>query len=137
MERGRLYSRLARPLFFALPPEGAHHLALGLLRLPLPWRRIGDVPEDPALHTDLAGIALRNPVGLAAGFDKSCRLVTALGEIGFGYVVAGTVTRRPRRGNPKPRIVRRPDTLSIVNSMGLPNGGAQYAAKRLRAARRT
>src|SRR5439155_22006090 len=99
-----LYRRLARPVFFALPPEGAHHLALGLLRLPLPWRRIGGVAEDPALQTDLAGIRLRNPVGLAAGFDKSSRLVTALGAIGFGYVVTGTVTRASRKGNAKPRI---------------------------------
>src|SRR5438105_2731929 len=113
MERGRLYRGLARPVFFALPPEGAHHLAQSLLRLPLPWRRIGGVLADPVLRTNLAGIGLANPVGLAAGFDKSCRLVTALGEIGFGYVVTGTVTRRPRKGNPKPRIVRRPDELAI------------------------
>src|SRR5205823_5706237 len=90
-----------------------------------------------SLEIDLAGIRLRNPVGLAAGFDKSCRVVTSLGEIGFGYVVVGTVTRRPRKGNPKPRILRRPASLSIVNSMGLPNRGAEYAARRLRAARRT
>ena len=132
-----LYRRLARPVFFVLPPEGAHHLAQGLLRLPLPWHRIGAVPEDPSLHTDLAGIPLRNPVGLAAGFDKSSRLVTALGEIGFGYVVTGTITRNARRGNAKPRIVRHPDELAIVNSMGLPNKGAAYAAGRLMKATRT
>src|SRR5438132_6286895 len=132
-----LYRRLVRPMFFALPPEGAHHMAQGMLRLPLPWRRIGGIRPDPALELHLAGIPLRNPLGLAAGFDKSCRLVTALGEIGFGYVVTGTVTRRPRKGNPKPRIVRRPGELAIVNSMGLPNKGAAYAAGRLRTARRT
>src|SRR2546421_156608 len=132
-----LYRRLARPLLFALPPEAAHRVAIDLLRLPLPWNRIGGVPADPSLGIDLAGIRLRNPVGLAAGFDKSCRVVTSLGEVGFGYVVVGTVTRRPRKGNPKPRILRRPQSLSIVNSMGLPNRGAEYAARRLRAARRT
>jgi dihydroorotate dehydrogenase len=132
-----LYRRLGRPVFFALPPEGAHHLAQGLLRLPLPWRRIGGVPDDPALRTDLAGIPLRNPVGLAAGFDKSSRLVTSLGEIGFGYVVTGTVTLAARRGNAKPRIVRHPEHLAIVNSMGLPNKGAAYVARRLMKARRT
>src|SRR4051794_33487598 len=114
-----LYRRLARPVFFALPPEGAHHLAQGLLRLPLPWERIGGVHQDPSLRTDLAGIPLRNPVGLAAGFDKSARLVTALGALGFGYVVTGTVTRNARAGNAKPRIVRSPGELAIVNSMGL------------------
>jgi dihydroorotate dehydrogenase subfamily 2 len=132
-----LYRRLARPVFFALPPEEAHHLAQWLLRLPLPWRRIGGVSQDPALRTDLAGIPLRNPVGLAAGFDKSSRLVTALGEIGFGYVVTGTVTRDARKGNTKPRIVRHPERLAIVNSMGLPNKGAAYAARRLMKARGT
>src|SRR5438309_406423 len=132
-----LYRRLARPLLFALPPEAAHRVAIDLLRLPLPWSRIGGVQHDPGLEVDLAGIRLRNPVGLAAGFDKSCRVVTALGEIGFGYVVGGTVTRRPRRGNARPRIIRRPASRSIVNSMGLPNRGAAYAAKRLLRARRT
>src|SRR5437773_6454696 len=113
MERGRLYRWLARPLFFSLSPEGAHHLAQGMLRLPLPWERIGGVPTDPALATDLAGIPLRNPVGLAAGFDKSCRVVTALGELGFGYLVTGTVTRRSRKGNAKPRIARHPQEQAI------------------------
>src|SRR5205823_8881859 len=131
------YRRLARPVLFALAPETAHRLAVDLLTLLLPWRRIGGVSHDPALEVDLAGLRLRNPVGLAAGFDKSCRVVTALGEIGFGYVVGGTVTRRRRRGNPKPRIVRRRESQAIVNSMGLPNRGAAYAAKRLLSARRT
>src|SRR2546429_5916567 len=137
MGRLHLYERLARPAFFALPPEGAHHLAQEMLRLPLPWRRIGGVEQDPSLRTDLAGLEFRNPVGLAAGFDKSARLVTALGELGFGYVVAGTVTRNARRGNAKPRIVRHPEQLAIVNSMGLPNRGAAYAARRLMKATRT
>src|SRR5438067_12855213 len=131
------YRRLARPLLFALAPETAHHLAVDLLTLPLPWRRIGGVARDSALEVDLAGIRLRNPVGLAAGFDKSCRVVAALGEIGFGYVVGGTVTRRPRRGNPKPRLVRRPQSDTIVNAMGLPNRRAAHPPTRLRRARRT
>src|SRR5919198_426908 len=101
--------RVARRLFFALPPEAAHRLA--------------------------GAILLRNPVGLAAGFDKSCRYLPALTELGFGYVVAGTVTRRPRRGNPKPRIIRRTRGGAVVNSMGLPNRGAGFAAERLRSVR--
>jgi dihydroorotate dehydrogenase len=131
------YRALARPLFFALPPEAAHRLAGGILRLPLPWRSISGVVDHPSLRADLAGISLRNAVGLAAGFDKSCRFLPALGELGFGYLVAGTVTRRPRAGNPRPRIVRRPGPRSMVNSMGLPNRGAAYAAARLRRSRRT
>src|SRR5438270_151180 len=61
-----LYRRLARPVLFALPPEGAHHVAQALLRLPLPWRRIGGVERDPMLELDLAGIHLAHPVGLEA-----------------------------------------------------------------------
>src|SRR5919197_5815253 len=110
-----LYRALARPAFFSLSPEGAHHLAQGLLRMPLPWKAIGAVRDDPRLQVNLAGIPLRNPVGLAAGFDKSCRVLPALSRLGFGYLVGGTVTRHPRRGNPKPRIVRRTRTRSIVN----------------------
>src|SRR5919198_3363441 len=127
--------RVARRLFFALPPEAAHRLAGAILRFPLPWRRIGGVPADPPLELEVTGIRLRNPVGLAAGFDKSCRYLRALTELGFGYVVAGTVTRRPRRGNPKPRIIRRSRRGAVVNSMGLPNRGAGFAAERLRSVR--
>jgi dihydroorotate dehydrogenase len=132
-----LYRAVGRPLFFALPPEAAHQVAGVVLRLPLPWKAIGGVLDDPVLHAQVAGIALRNPVGLAAGFDKSCRFLSALGGLGFGYVVGGSLTRAPRPGNPKPRIVRRPADRAIVNSMGLPNRGAEYAAQRLRLHRTT
>ena len=71
-----------------------------------------------------------NPVGLAAGFDKNCELSTALFDIGFGYLTLGTVTLNPREGNPKPRIWRYPGK-SIVNSMGLPNQGAEHIASNL------
>ncbi len=132
-----LYRSIGRPLFFVLPPETAHRLAGSLLRLPLPWTALGGVQDDPALRTTLAGIPLRNPIGLAAGFDKSCRFLPALGRLGFGYLVAGTLTRAPRTGNPKPRIARRPQDRSMVNAMGLPNRGVEYAAERLRKGRRT
>jgi dihydroorotate dehydrogenase len=125
------YRALARPLFFALPPEAAHRSAGALLGLPLPWRRIGGAVEDPVLGTVLAGIPLRNPIGLAAGFDKTCAHLDALGSLGFGYVVGGTITRAARRGNAKPRIVRHPRQDSMVNAMGLPNPGAEAAAANL------
>jgi dihydroorotate dehydrogenase len=131
------YRTLARPALFALPPEAAHRLAQGLLGLPLPWERLGGAVRDPALRTSFAGIELENPVGLAAGFDKTGRLLGALGRLGFGYLVAGTFTRRPRRGNPKPRVVRYERSGSMVNAMGLPNPGAVRAARALAAGRRT
>ena len=131
------YRTFGRTLFFALPPESAHRLAGAMLGLPLPWERIGGAVDDPRLEVTLAGIPLRNPIGLAAGFDKKAGHLDALGRVGFGYTVGGTVTARPRRGNPKPRIVRIPERRSIVNSMGLPNPGAHVAAARLRRTRRT
>jgi dihydroorotate dehydrogenase len=131
------YASVGRPAFFALPPEAAHRVALTLLSLPIPWRRVGGAVEDPALETTLGGIRLRNPLGLAAGFDKSMRHLDALGALGFGYVVGGTVTRAPRSGNVKPRIVRDRSRESMVNAMGLPNPGAPAAAASLARTRRT
>jgi dihydroorotate dehydrogenase len=121
------FSTVGRPLFFAVEPEGAHRLALGLLGLPLPWERIGGAREDPSLRTELAGIPLANPIGLAAGFDKACGRLDALGRLGFGFVVGGTVTLAPREGNPRPRIARDRRSRAIVNAMGLPNPGARAA----------
>jgi dihydroorotate dehydrogenase len=132
-----IYGSVARPLLFALPPEAAHRLAMSLLGLPLPWERIGGARSDAVARTSLAGIELANPIGLAAGFDKTCAHLDALGRVGFGYVVGGTITRRSRRGNPRPRIVRSTATGSVVNAMGLPNPGAEAAAATLRARPRT
>lgn len=125
------YRAAVRPLLFALPPEAAHRVAGALLSLPLPWRTIGGVREHPELRAELAGVPLANPIGLAAGFDKGCAHLGALGRLGFGFVVGGTITRRPRPGNPKPRIARSSRTRAIVNAMGLPNPGAAIAAQRL------
>ncbi len=129
--------RSLRPLVFAAPPETAHRMAGTLLELPLPWRWIGGATDDAALRTDLAGIRLRNPIGLAAGFDKRCRVLHSLGRLGFGYVVGGTITSKPRDGNPRPRIVRYSRRGAMVNSMGLPNPGPEVAAATLRRHPRT
>ncbi|MEP7032953.1 MAG: dihydroorotate dehydrogenase (quinone) [Actinomycetota bacterium] len=131
------YRSVAKPLLFSLPPEAAHRVAQRMLGLPLPWRRIGGAVRDDALAVTLAGIELQNPVGLAAGFDKTGRHLDALGRLGFGYVVGGTFTERPRSGNPKPRIVRIPERSSMVNAMGLPNPGAEAAEDTLARVRRT
>ncbi|HJR98230.1 MAG TPA: dihydroorotate dehydrogenase 2 [Actinomycetota bacterium] len=130
------YRSVARPVFLALPPETSHGVVNALLGFPLPWRRLGGAATDPPAAFDLCGLRLRNPIGLAAGFDKDCRHLDNLGELGFGYVVGGTVTRAPRDGNPSPRIVRSPRQRSIVNSMGLPNPGADAVAATLRSAPR-
>jgi dihydroorotate dehydrogenase len=131
------YGAVGRPAFFALPPEASHRVATAALALPLPWERVGGAARDRSIEVDLCGIRLPNPIGLAAGFDKSCRHLDALGRLGFGFVVGGTITRAPRSGNPKPRIVRSRHRRAIVNSMGLPNPGAEAAAANLARARRT
>lgn len=137
MGRGGWYEVLGRPAFFALPPEASHRVATALLRLPLPWERIGGAVADTSIEVDLCGVRLSNPIGLAAGFDKTCLHLDALGRLGFGFVVGGTITRAPRHGNPRPRIVRSPRRRAIVNSMGLPNPGAEAAAANLARGRRT
>ena len=125
------YDAFGRRLFFAIDPERSHRAALSMLALPLPWSRIGHASTDPRLATTVAGIPLANPIGLAAGFDKGCERFAPLGRIGFGYVVGGTVTLAPRRGNRKPRIARDPGRRAIVNAMGLPNPGAAAVAAAL------
>lgn len=137
MGRGGWYGAVARPAFFALPPEASHRVATALLGLPLPWERVGGAVSDPSLERDLCGVPLPNPIGLAAGFDKTCRHLDALGRVGFGFVVGGTVTRHRRDGNPKPRIARTPGRRAIVNAMGLPNPGAEAVAATLARTPRT
>jgi dihydroorotate dehydrogenase len=127
-----LYRSVVRPVAFVFPPEAAHRAMGFLLRLPLPWASIAGARVLPEVATDLAGLPLRSPVGLAAGFDKNGRSLRGLARYGFGYLVVGTVTRSPRAGNRRPRIVRRVDTGSMVNAMGLPNRGAAAVAERLR-----
>ncbi len=126
------YSAVGRPLFFALPPETAHRLAGTMLGLPLPWARIGhavrrsraghDRRRAPAPQPDRARRRLRQDVRAPRA---------ALAALGFGYVVGGTITREPRAGNAKPRIVRYPARASMANAMGLPNPGARRAAASL------
>jgi dihydroorotate dehydrogenase len=120
-----------------MEPERAHEVALALLGWPLPWRAIGGADRSASLATTVAGLDLANPLGLAAGFDKSCRRMAPLGRLGFGYVVGGTVTHRPRPGNARPRIARDPADRAIVNAMGMPNPGAEAVAARLARTPRT
>jgi dihydroorotate dehydrogenase len=125
------YQTVGRRAFFAMPPESSHRAAQALLSWPLPWLRVGGAFTDLSLAVTLAGVPLRNPIGLAAGFDKTCRHLDALGALGFGYVVGGTITRAARAGHASPRIVRYPKRRSMTNAMGLPNPGAEAAAANL------
>ena len=82
-------------------------------------------------RTVLSGIEVRNPVGIAAGFDKDCEVLGSLLDIGFGYAVGGTVTLDARPGNPKPRMIRRSSEGALVNALGFPGRGLGPAQKRL------
>lgn len=127
------YSNIARPVLFSLPPEKSQHLAELLLQQSLLWKAASKLFsfEDEILHTELAGLKLRNPIGLAAGFDKNIQFLSSMEYLGFGYVIGGTITKEPRPGNPSPRLLRSRKDKSLINSMGFPGEGLQAAAKRL------
>lgn len=127
-----------RPLLFALPAEQAHHVGTSALStaLLLPparaaARAVFDV-RHPALAIERFGIRFPNPVGLAAGFDKSGAWFNALGALGFGSIEIGTVTALAQPGNPQPRLFRLPADRALLNRMGFNNPGAEAVAARLR-----
>ncbi|HSU16279.1 quinone-dependent dihydroorotate dehydrogenase [Longimicrobium sp.] len=128
---------LLRPFLFTLPAETAHHVGSGLLDLslaPPPLRalvRSAVAIDDPALAIERFGIRFPNPVGLAAGFDKTGEMFNALGALGFGFVEIGTVTAHAQPGNPRPRLFRLPADRALLNRMGFNNPGADAVAARL------
>jgi dihydroorotate dehydrogenase len=111
-----------------LDPEDAHSVAIAALKAGLGPVGGGD---DPILATDLAGLSLPNPVGLAPGFDKNAEVFAPMLRAGFGFVECGTVTPRPQAGNPRPRLFRLSEDRAVINRMGFNNQGAEAAAMRL------
>jgi dihydroorotate dehydrogenase len=133
-----VYSSLLRPLLFRMSADRAHDLGKAALRWPAPWRFLaGGGSPDPRLATDFGGLALTSPIGLAPGFDKRGDLVPALVELGFGFVVVGSITAAPRAGNPKPRLHRDVARRSLTNCMGMPNPGVDEAVRLLARPRRS
>lgn len=132
-----MYRLFARPLLFRLDPERAHRLVLAILE----WvGSQGELREalgklfgyqDPRLEQKLFGLRFRNPVGLAAGFDKDARAARGLATLGFGFLELGSVSARPSSGNPRPRIFRLEEDKAIINRMGIPSQGADRVAERL------
>jgi dihydroorotate dehydrogenase len=94
-------------------------------------------PDDPVLTVPAFGRVLSNPIGLAAGFDKNAVAINPLGQLGFGFIEAGTVTLRPQPGNPKPRLFRLEADRAVINRMGFNNAGIEHFAANLRAAERS
>lgn len=126
-----MYESLIRPLLFRLPADQSHELAKAALRWPAVGRVLGAGSRlaGPRLATDLAGIPLTSPIGLAPGFDKDGDIARGLSELGFGYVTVGSITRQPRTGNPHPWLARSPEQLSVSNCMGMPNAGIDAAVE--------
>jgi len=111
-----------------LPAEDAHRTTIRLLKAGLGPR---ENARDPALAIDLAGLALPNPVGLAAGFDKNAEVARAMLAAGFGFVECGTVTPKPQVGNPRPRLFRLTEDQAVINRMGFNNHGLERFAVNL------
>ena len=88
--------------------------------------------DEPSLAQTLWGLNFPNPVGLAAGFDKSASAINALSYLGFGFIEVGTLTPRSQTGNPKPRLFRLPEDKALINRMGFNNKGATSAANRIK-----
>ncbi len=126
--------KLFRSLLFQLDPEVAHQLTLQLMQIggiqPINTilRAIYATPSKPV---EAFGLTFKNPVGLAAGYDKDCIAVRGLAALGFGHIEVGTVTPRPQPGNPKPRVFRLVEDEAVINRMGFPGKGAQYVSDQL------
>lgn len=128
------YTAIARPALFGLDAEAAHRLALSAgaaLGWSGRWLRSLTETRDPILSTNFAGLKLDNPIGLAAGFDKSGTVLPILAGLGFGALEIGSVSVDPSEGNPRPRLFRLPDDKAIVVAYGLPNDGAAVIADRI------
>ena len=127
--------RLIRPLLFQLDPEDAHRLTLWLLnqagRLRFPLKMLETLYAAPDHPTEVFGLSFKNPIGLAAGYDKDGMALPGLAALGFGHIEIGTITPLPQEGNPKPRIFRLIEDQAIINRMGFPGCGADHAARQL------
>ena len=131
--------RLIKPIFFKFDPEKVHYFVVKRLkwfheRFPLGQtilRSSFDV-KIKGLEREVFGIKFKNPVGLAAGFDKNGEYIEALSDIGFGFIEVGTVTPLPQPGNDKPRMFRLEADKAIINRMGFNNKGVDTLAERLR-----
>ncbi len=130
--------KFLKPLLFNLSPESAHHWTMRLcqiaLRLPFSRRVFSHFfsVENRRLERRVMGLSFKNPVGLAAGFDKDGKYFEDLTALGFGFIEIGTVTPRPQDGNPQPRLFRLPEDEALINRMGFNNEGVGEMAERLR-----
>jgi len=121
-----------RPFLFNLDPETAHDLAIKSLKLnPFP-KKMFEVEDEQMLKVEIFGKQFPNPIGLAAGFDKSAEAYNSLLKLGFGFVEVGTITPLKQRGNPKPRIFRLENDLALINRLGFNNDGIETVKSRIK-----
>jgi dihydroorotate dehydrogenase len=123
---------ILKPFLFNIDPETAHDLAIKSLKFnPLPSKMF-EVEDEQMLKVQLLGKNFPNPIGLAAGFDKSAEAYNSLLRLGFGFVEVGTVTPLKQFGNPKPRIFRLKDDAALINRLGFNNDGIEIIKNRIK-----
>ena len=120
-----------RPFIFSLDPETAHDLAINSLKFNLLPKNVFQVDNEELLEINLFNETLPNPIGLAAGFDKSAEVYNSLFKLGYGFVEVGTVTPKRQLGNPKPRIFRLEKDKALINRLGFNNHGSEIVSKRI------
>lgn len=132
-----MYKFLLRPILFWFDPEHVHYFTFACIRLLHKIPGFGWVcsqlymVHDPRLEREVFGLKFKNPVGLAAGFDKDAKLYQELANFGFGFIEIGTLTPKAQAGNPKKRLFRLKADSAIINRMGFNNGGVDAAVLRL------
>lgn len=129
-----MYKSLIRPILFKFDPEEVHYFTFSLLKnFPFLAKIFLPKPiEDKKLEREVFGLKFKNPVGLAAGFDKDAKMFSELSDLGFGFIEIGTLTPKPQDGNPKKRLFRLKEDSAIINRMGFNNGGVDAAVERLK-----
>lgn len=137
-----IYKSIIRPLLFKLPTETAHEIGMESLKIGLGSKFArnlfaGRFADQSFGEIERFGLTFKNPLGVAAGFDKNGRVVNQLAALGFGFTEVGTVTYLPQEGNPKPRLFRLPEDKALINRLGFNNEGTKKVVERLKKIDRT
>ncbi len=133
----RLYEKFVRPLLFKVNPETAHEFGIETLKIALGTKAARDIAAkrfaiEPFENLERFGLNFKNPLGIAAGFDKNGVVVNQLSALGFGFVEIGTVTFKQQKGNEKPRLFRLPEDKALINRLGFNNDGTPRVVERLK-----
>ena len=115
--------KYVRPAIFKIDPETAHRLTIKAMKTGV--IRPCSIVKSEKLQQNIFNLRFPNPVGLSAGFDKNAEIIAPALNLGFGFTEVGTVTPKPQKGNPLPRLFRDPASGAVINRMGFPNGGVR------------